>query len=174
VESDLKNAMAAHAVAPPRARLDADVAPPHRSASTISDKSRALLARKRDEAHALKDRINHPSQVSTAAERSSAYTRALALAGRVGWCGKAVVYAAIGGLACRSAADGRTPSPHLPQTAQVSASPQVRVRDAAALCGRVQQHHASPPAPPRRAARCRARLCCWEPRRAAWTWCCWP
>lgn len=53
------------------------------------------------------------------------YHTALAWAGRIGWVGKAVVYAMIGGLACQFAVSGYTPNPDLPQTAQVSASPQV-------------------------------------------------
>lgn len=53
------------------------------------------------------------------------YHRALAWAGRIGWVGKAVVYAMIGGLACQAAVSGDTPNPNLPQAEQISASPQV-------------------------------------------------
>jgi hypothetical protein len=53
------------------------------------------------------------------------YHHALAWAGRIGWVGKAVVYAMIGGLACQFASTGYTPDPNLPQTEQISASPQV-------------------------------------------------
>lgn len=58
---------------------------------------------------------------------STKYHYALAWAGRIGWVGKAVVYAMIGGLACQFASSGYTPDPNLPETEQISASPQVSV-----------------------------------------------
>eukprot|EP00877_Chromochloris_zofingiensis_P010481 jgi/Chrzof1/5687/Cz16g11210.t1 len=42
-------------------------------------------------------RISHPKQVS------QRHLKLLAWVGRAGWCGKAVVYASLGGLACKSA-----------------------------------------------------------------------
>lgn len=68
--------------------------------------------------------INRPRQVTGLPTK---YHKALAWAGRVGWVGKAVVYATIGGIACRSAVGGDRPNPNLAQTEQVSASPQVCV-----------------------------------------------
>jgi hypothetical protein len=59
--------------------------------------------------------------------RATKYHTALAWAGRIGWCGKAVVYAMIGGLACKSAVGGDRPDPSLPETEQIAASPQVRI-----------------------------------------------
>jgi hypothetical protein len=69
-------------------------------------------------------RIKRPRQVTGLPTK---YHKALAWAGRVGWVGKAVVYAMIGGIACRSAVGGDRPNPNLAQTEQVSASPQVCV-----------------------------------------------
>jgi hypothetical protein len=60
--------------------------------------------------------------------------KALAWVGRIGWVGKAVVYAMIGGLACQSAAIGRDPTPasdlSVGTQGQINASPQVRARKA--------------------------------------------
>jgi len=81
-----------------------------------------LLAAERAKAAEVGLRINRPRQVTG---RATKYHTALAWAGRVGWVGKAVVYAMIGGLACDSAVGNSRPDPNLPQTAQISASPQV-------------------------------------------------
>lgn len=74
-------------------------------------------------AHNVKLHVNHPKQV-TSPRSKSWYQHVLAWVGRIGWCGKAVVYAMIGGLACRSAATGRTSNPNLSVENQVTASPQ--------------------------------------------------
>ncbi|KAF8067408.1 hypothetical protein HT031_002456 [Scenedesmus sp. PABB004] len=65
-------------------------------------------------------RLNAPHQVSQRGGRAAA---TLALVGRVGWCGKSVVYAMIGGLTCESAAQARGP-PAAGAPCQVAASPQ--------------------------------------------------
>jgi hypothetical protein len=54
--------------------------------------------------------------------------KALAWVGRIGWLGKAVVYAMIGGLACKSAAVGNDLTPmeiNVGTQDQINASPQV-------------------------------------------------
>jgi hypothetical protein len=56
--------------------------------------------------------------------------KALAWVGRIGWLGKAVVYAMIGGLACKSASVGRDETPkevNVGTEYQVNASPQVGI-----------------------------------------------
>jgi hypothetical protein len=74
-------------------------------------------------AHNLKLHVNHPQQV-TSPHTKSVYQHVLAWVGRIGWCGKAVVYAMIGGLACDSAAHGPTPTPNVSVQNQITASPQ--------------------------------------------------
>ncbi|KAF6251191.1 hypothetical protein COO60DRAFT_1562294 [Scenedesmus sp. NREL 46B-D3] len=73
------------------------------SAGSISSKSATTGTSKvRDGIESAAVHINHPQQVT---RRSSTFRRkALAWVGRIGWLGKAVVYAMIGGLACRAGA----------------------------------------------------------------------
>lgn len=90
--------------------------------STKTGRLSQLLAVKKAEAADVGLRINRPRQVTGLATK---YHKALAWTGRIGWVGKAVVYAMIGGLACQSAVGNDRPDPNLPQTEQISASPQV-------------------------------------------------
>jgi hypothetical protein len=59
--------------------------------------------------------VSHPAQV-----RRSKHIRILATVGRIGWVGKALIYASIGGLACQTAVH-----PHAPQPQGATMSPQV-------------------------------------------------
>eukprot|EP00882_Tetradesmus_deserticola_P000224 GHRQ01000251.1.p1 GENE.GHRQ01000251.1~~GHRQ01000251.1.p1 ORF type:complete len:491 (+),score=179.67 GHRQ01000251.1:108-1580(+) len=72
---------------------------------------------------AISAHVNHPQQVTSA---SSTFRRkALAWVGRIGWLGKAVVYAMIGGLACQAAMGQDPPKQEAVSTKdQVNASPQ--------------------------------------------------
>eukprot|EP00775_Hariotina_reticulata_P013549 gene13549-13676_t len=69
----------------------------------------------------MKLKVNHPQQVS---DKPTRYHCVLSWVGRVGWCGKAVVYALIGGLACQSANGKNQVDMSVSQRCQVSASPQ--------------------------------------------------
>ena len=90
-----------------------------------------MLAAEKAKAAELGLRINRPRQVTALPTK---YHKALAWTGRIGWVGKAVVYAMIGGLACQSAVGNDKPDPHLPQTEQVAASPQVGVSQGVGWC----------------------------------------
>jgi hypothetical protein len=69
--------------------------------------------------------------------------RALAWVGRIGWVGKAVVYAMIGGLACQSAAIGHdaTQEPNVGTQGQINASPQVGASHAAKAQAKKMSYH---------------------------------
>lgn len=92
------------------------------AASTKTGRFSQLVEAERSKAEEIKLHINRPRQVTG---RGTKYSTALAWAGRIGWVGKAVVYAMIGGLAVQTSVSNDTPDPNLPQTEQVSASPQV-------------------------------------------------
>lgn len=94
------------------------------AASTKTGRFSQLIEAEKSKAEEIKLHINRPRQVTG---RGVKYSTALAWAGRIGWVGKAVVYAMIGGLAMQAAVSNDTPNPSLPETEQVSASPQVRL-----------------------------------------------
>lgn len=93
------------------------------AASTKTGRLSQLIESEKAKAEDFKLHMNRPRQVTG---RGTKYSTALAWAGRIGWVGKAVVYAMIGGLAIQAAVSNSTPDPSLPQTEQVAASPQVR------------------------------------------------
>ncbi|WIA33283.1 hypothetical protein OEZ86_006424 [Tetradesmus obliquus] len=95
------------------------------SISSVSSKTGTTgTSRFREKVGQAAVHVNHPQQVTH--KTPDARRRALAWLGRIGWLGKAVVYAMIGGLACQSAAVGQGPEPEasVGTKSQVTASPQ--------------------------------------------------